>query len=190
MYNMYVLCILRPDRSVLCTWTACWEILYNLKRSYNGKRQWKWTMYRFQDVVLLWISVFGGIASKVIARNPVEMIRGATASSKLGSNSLVWSITILIQKKIRPVYPVWCSRLHNYTLFIKKLRKKLGGPSKFRGVRTPAPDPSVVAAMLMLMYFSWESRCRKSQYSIFTDISMHCLPLYTVECFLFVYNII
>ena len=29
-------------------------------------------------------------------------------------------------EKNRQVYPVWCSRLHNHTLFIKKLCKKLG----------------------------------------------------------------
>jgi len=32
----------------------------------------------------------------------------------------------LSQKKIRQVYPVWCSRLHNHTLFIEQLCKKLG----------------------------------------------------------------
>ena len=39
----------------------------------------------------------------------------------------------LLQIKIRQVYPVWCSWLHNQTLFIKKLRKNLGGSSKFLG---------------------------------------------------------
>jgi len=45
-----------------------------------------------------------------------------------GSNFLVYGITTLLQKKLRQVYPVWCSRLHNHTLFIKKLCQKLGGP--------------------------------------------------------------
>jgi len=31
-------------------------------------------------------------------------------------------------EKNRQVYPFWCSWLHNHTLFIKKLCKKLGGP--------------------------------------------------------------
>ena len=38
-----------------------------------------------------------------------------------------WSMVLLpFYIKIRQVYPVWCSRLHNHTLFIKKLCKKLG----------------------------------------------------------------
>ena len=50
-----------------------------------------------------------------------------------------WSRVLLpfYRKKIRQVYPVWCSWLHNHTLFIKKLCKKLEGPSKFWG----GPDP-------------------------------------------------
>jgi len=61
----------------------------------------------------------------------------------LGSNSLVYGITTLLQKKIRQVYPVWCSRLHDHTLFIKKLCKKLGDLSILWG----GPDPAVVAPM-------------------------------------------
>jgi len=35
-----------------------------------------------------------------------------------------WSRVLLpLQKKIRQVYPVWCSRLHNHTLFIKSYVK-------------------------------------------------------------------
>ena len=57
-----------------------------------------------------------------------------------------WSRVLLpfYRKKIRQVYPVWCSRLHNQ-LFIKKLREKLGGPSKFWG--SGPPNPRVVAPM-------------------------------------------
>ena len=53
-----------------------------------------------------------------------------------------WSMVLLpfYTKKIRQVYPVWCSWLHNYTLFIKKLRKNLGGPSRFRE-GPDLPDP-------------------------------------------------
>ena len=55
-----------------------------------------------------------------------------------------WSMAkTLLQKK--QVYPVWCSRLHNHTPFTKKLRKKLGGPSKFWG----GLDPPVVAPMML-----------------------------------------
>jgi len=57
-----------------------------------------------------------------------------------GSNYLVYRITTLLQKKIIQVYPVWCSRLRNHTLFIKKLCKKLG-PSKFWRVPDPSPTP-------------------------------------------------
>jgi len=49
----------------------------------------------------------------------------------------------LLQKTIREVYPVWCSRLHNRTLFIEKLRKKLRGSVQILGVQTP--DPNVCA---------------------------------------------
>jgi len=48
-------------------------------------------------------------------------------------------------EKNRQVYPVWCSRLHNHTLFIKKLCKKLGVRPNFGEVRTP--DLPVVAPM-------------------------------------------
>ena len=55
-----------------------------------------------------------------------------------------WSKILLpFYRKIRPIYPVWCSRLHNHTLFIRKLRKKLRGLSKFLG--SGPHDPRVVA---------------------------------------------
>ena len=95
----------------------------------------------------------------VCAQSPTETIlkyvivhrRGATTFSKLGG-PIPWSrvlcITTLQQKEIRQVYPVWCSLLHNHTLFIKMLCKKLGGPSKFWGVWTPPPILLVVAPMV------------------------------------------
>ena len=47
--------------------------------------------------------------------------------------------------KIRQVYPIWCSRLHNHTLFIKKLCKKWGAVRlNFGDVRTSANPPVVV----------------------------------------------
>ena len=42
-------------------------------------------------------------------------------------------------EKNKQVYPVWCSRLHNHTLFIKNLCKKLGVRPNFGEVRTPHP---------------------------------------------------
>jgi len=64
---------------------------------------------------------------------------------------LVYGITTLLQKKIRQVYPVWCSRLHkcNLPVFIKKLRKKLGDCPDLEG---PEPSrPPVVAPMVVLV---------------------------------------
>ena len=62
--------------------------------------------------------------------------RDATTSSKSGV-PIPWSRVLLpFYKKI--VYPVWCSRLHNHTLFIKKLRKKLGVRLNL-GVPDPGP---------------------------------------------------
>ena len=51
----------------------------------------------------------------------------------LRSNSLLPFYT----ETIIQVYPVWCSRLHNHNLFIKKLCKKLGVRPNFGEVRTP-----------------------------------------------------
>jgi len=54
-----------------------------------------------------------------------------------------WSGVLLpFYRKIRQVYPVWCSRLHNHTLFIKKLCKNLGVRPNFWGVRTPLRPPN------------------------------------------------
>jgi len=71
--------------------------------------------------------------------------RGATTSSKLGVQFLGLGYYYPSTEKNTHVYPVWCSRLHNHTVFIKKLCKKLRGPSKFWG--GPDPRPLVVAPM-------------------------------------------
>ena len=54
-----------------------------------------------------------------------------------------WSRVLLpfYRKKIRQVYPVWCIRLHNHTLFIKKLRNKLGSV-QILGRSGPTRPPS------------------------------------------------
>jgi len=57
---------------------------------------------------------------------------------------LVYGITTLLQKKNRQIYPVWCSRLYNHILVIKKQCKQLGGPSKF--LRGPEPPTLPVVA--------------------------------------------
>jgi len=69
---------------------------------------------------------------------PVAVSRGATMFSKLGVHFLGLGYYYPSTEKIRQVYPVWCSRLHNHTLFIKKLRKKLGVRPFFWG---GGPDP-------------------------------------------------
>jgi len=83
------------------------------------------------------------------------LLRGATTSSKFGGpiprSKVLYPSTV----KIRQVYPVWCSWLHNHTLFIKKLRKKLGGPSKVWGVYTPRPQwlrPCHCSHKLLLLF--------------------------------------
>jgi len=70
----------------------------------------------------------------------VDIYRGATTSSQLGFQFLGLGYYYpSTEKKTRQVYPVWCSRLQNHALFIKKLRKKLGHFVQFLGQwdRTP-----------------------------------------------------
>ena len=74
--------------------------------------------------------------------------RGPTISSKLGVQFLRPGYYYHSTVKNRQVYPVWCSRLHNYTLFIKKLRKKLGVRPNFWGPNPLTSDSSVVAPMI------------------------------------------
>ena len=57
-------------------------------------------------------------------------------------------------EKNRQVYPVWCNRLHNHTLFIKKLCKKTGGRSKFWGGPDP-PTPSGCAHDINKAILTW-----------------------------------
>ena len=75
--------------------------------------------------------------------------RVATTFSKL-CGPIPWSRVLLpfYGKKIRQVYPVWCSRLHNHTLFIKKLCKKLGVRPNL-GRSGPNPDLSPVVSPIV-----------------------------------------
>jgi len=59
-----------------------------------------------------------------------------------GAQFLVLGYYYPSTEKNRQIYPVWCSRLHNHTLFIKKLCKKLGVRPNFGEVRTPDPHAS------------------------------------------------
>jgi len=65
------------------------------------------------------------------------MARGATTFSKLRVQFLGLGYYYPSTEKIRQVYPVWCSRLHIHTLFIKKLCKKLGVHPNSGEVRPP-----------------------------------------------------
>jgi len=62
-----------------------------------------------------------------IIRHSHPPSRGATTFSKLGVPFLGIGFYYSSTEKNRQVCPVWCSRLQNDTLFIKKLCKKLGG---------------------------------------------------------------
>ena len=66
--------------------------------------------------------------------------RGATTFSKSGVQLLGLEYYYPFTEKIRQVYPVWCSRLHNHNLFIKKLCKKWGVRPNFGEVRTTTPQ--------------------------------------------------
>ena len=70
----------------------------------------------------------------------VKLTRGATTSSELGVQFLRLGYYYPSTETIRQVYPVWCSRSHNHTLFIKKLRKKLWVRPNLAG-SDPPPDP-------------------------------------------------
>jgi len=80
-----------------------------------------------------------------LIRKVIQKVRDATTLSKLRVQFLGLGYYYPSTEKNRQVYPVWCRQLHNHTLFIKKLRKKLWVQSKFRGIRTP--NPPVVAPM-------------------------------------------
>jgi len=54
------------------------------------------------------------------------MAQGRNHAFKVGG-PFPWSRVLLpFYRKNRQVYPVWCSRLHNHTLFIKRLCKSWG----------------------------------------------------------------
>ena len=82
--------------------------------------------------------------------NPFTEFLLKTASSQQGRNHVfkvvgpvLWSMVLFaLLQKIRQVYPVWCSRLHNHTQFIERLRTNLGVCPNFVRVRGPDfPDP-------------------------------------------------
>jgi len=66
-----------------------------------------------------------------------------------GSNSLVWYYYPSTEKN-RQVYTVWCSRLHNHILFIKKLGKKSEVRPNF-GESGP-PDPQWMRPWMSCWY--------------------------------------
>ena len=75
--------------------------------------------------------------------------RGATTFSKLGSNSLVYGTTTILQKKIDRSTQFGAVG-YIITLHSSKSYVKSWGPSKFWG--GPEPRPPVVAPMLVPNY--------------------------------------
>jgi len=69
----------------------------------------------------------------------VQCCQGRNHVFKVGVQFLSIGYCYPSTEKNRQVYSVWCRRLHNHTLFIKKLCKKLGVRPKFGEVRTPRP---------------------------------------------------
>ena len=66
-----------------------------------------------------------------------EYLQGRNHVVKVG-DPILWSTVLLsFYRKNRQVYLVWFRRLHNHTLFIKKLCKKLGVRPNFGEIRTP-----------------------------------------------------
>jgi len=92
------------------------------------------------------------------------------------------------RKKLRKVYPVWCSLLPQQTP-TKKLRKKLGGPSKF--FRGPDPRISpVVAPMLLMLPQRCDQlleieRCYWARYARFTSPARHDKTVLSVLCLVY-----
>jgi len=73
-------------------------------------------------------------------------VQGRNHVFKVGVQSSVYGITTLQQKKNRQVYPVWCSLLHNHTLFnSSKSYVKCWGSVQIFG--RSGPPPPVVAPM-------------------------------------------
>jgi len=67
--------------------------------------------------------------------------QGRNHVSKVGG-PIPWSMVLLpfYRKKIRQVYPVWCSRLHNHSLYSSKSYvKSLGVRPNFAEIRTSRP---------------------------------------------------
>jgi len=72
---------------------------------------------------------------------PTHAIQGrnrATTSSKLGVQFLGLGYYYPSTEKNRQVYPVWCSRLHNQTIFIKSYVKNRGSVQMWG---SGPPDP-------------------------------------------------
>jgi len=85
-------------------------------------------------------------------------------------------------EKNRQVYPVWCSRLHNHTLFIKKLCKKVGRPSQFWGGLDPRSPQWLRPWLPVAFWHLWSSPNFFFIWGyIFPDNSQLC-PLLAPDC--------
>jgi len=80
-------------------------------------------------------------------------LQGRNHVFKVGGLISWFRVLLPFYRKNRQVYPVWCSWLHNHTLFIKNIRKQVWGPSKFWGVRTPRLS-SGCAHVYLIIYIS------------------------------------
>ena len=85
-----------------------------------------------------------------------------------------WSMVLLpFYKKNRQVYPVWCSRLHNHTLFIKRLCKSWGFVQILGRSGPPLPSGCAHAVDCIIM----------------VDIGLLCVKTWststTVDCYRF-----
>jgi len=69
-----------------------------------------------------------------------DYVQGRNHVFKVGVEFLGLWYYYLLQKKIRQVYPGWCSRLHNHTLISKSYAKSWGSV-QILGVWT-LPNPS------------------------------------------------
>ena len=81
----------------------------------------------------------------------IHSFRGATTFSKLGVQFLGLGYYYPSTEKNRQVYPVWCSRLHNHTLFIKKLCKSWGS---IQILGRYGPPSSCVHAFFVCLWLS------------------------------------
>jgi len=96
-----------------------------------------------------------------------------------------WSRALLpFYRKNRQVYPVWCSRLHNHTLFIT-LTLTVGGPSKFGGLDPwpPVVAPTATPCAWPLSYVQWVASHRRAFAHMSLVSCINGLRTYKCQCY-------